>query len=265
MERNFVYDTGYFRLCRRLPLTANETWDDFADAEFQPICWWNPLLTGHDLTEQGIAAFAIAVSLHACIFMLVISVGVSVVALFLSFVGYYNRNSRTLHAAVLYVIGGLVICTGTFQFISVVDYEMSPRQKPDPEGNPSKYRYNFGPSLLMASLSFVGAQFCAVGELALYFRRYRRPEDMIGLIPGMRCKVEAALQQKRRCDNGICPTDSAGDKIRKIAEFGKGELPLSSATPSSALDDDAPSFNVDGDNTSWSGYVVNVCDVCDSE
>lgn len=98
------------------------------------------------------------------------------------------------------------------QYICVVDDEMAPKMKQTPEGESSKYRFDYGkcesvnaiPSLwsfrrlsgwsyVAASMSFMCIETCALVELLLFLRRFPSLEDKMVIVPGLKDKIRRAV------------------------------------------------------------------------
>uniref|UniRef100_A0A914V025 Uncharacterized protein n=1 Tax=Plectus sambesii TaxID=2011161 RepID=A0A914V025_9BILA len=147
LDTTFQFNAGYFQFCRFCQVNETglsaEDLAYFNQPEFKYRCYWNPILTGEDMTEVSIATVAILQRLHISTVMHLVGTFICVLALGLGLIGHNQRDVKTLHSAILYVAGGLIVCVAVLQFICVVDDEMTPRMKPNASGEQSKYSFEY--------------------------------------------------------------------------------------------------------------------------
>ncbi|VDM98493.1 unnamed protein product [Thelazia callipaeda] len=207
MDTVFLYSAGYFVMCREFKGEETVAGEDvrmyLSSEETAYQCYWNPILTGEDLTEFSSATLAIEGRLALPTSMHIIGVTICYMAFCFGLIGHIKRSSKTLLAAILYIFGGLVVLVGVLQFVCVVDDELAPRMKPNAAGEPSKFRYSF----FFTSLSFLPLQLCACCHAFLYFRRFPTALDKMKIVPVKRIQVVKALrspQSETLQDRSIC-------------------------------------------------------------
>ncbi|CAG9537214.1 unnamed protein product [Cercopithifilaria johnstoni] len=190
MDTIFLYNAGYFVMCREhIGVAAEDIRSYLSSEEAEYQCYWNPILTGKDLTEFSSATLAIEGRLALPTSMHIIGVTICYIAFYFGLIGHKKRNSKTLLAAIMYIFGGLVVLVGVLQFVCVVDDELAPRMKPNAAGEPSKFSFVYGFSFFFASLSFLPLQMCACCHAFLYFRRFPTVLDKIKIIPGLEAQL----------------------------------------------------------------------------
>ncbi|KAK0396935.1 hypothetical protein QR680_001917 [Steinernema hermaphroditum] len=175
----FFYDAGYFQMCREFRSNETSPAVDASSESFEYNCYWNPFLTGDDLSDISVATLAILQRIGYPSLMHVAGCLVCYLAYALSIAGHFSRNARTLQAAILYICGGLTVAVAVLQFVCIVDDELSPRMKPNAAGEPSKFNFRYGLSFFLSALSFLPVQLCAYFNAYLYFRRYPTPFDKV--------------------------------------------------------------------------------------
>uniref|UniRef100_A0A914CBS1 Uncharacterized protein n=1 Tax=Acrobeloides nanus TaxID=290746 RepID=A0A914CBS1_9BILA len=214
MEVPFDYHAGYFKICREF----NENYTAYGVSEFEDkqlyffmsfiknfigtpefsyMCNWNPIYTGEDLTEFSFATIGILARLTVPALMHIIGASFCVMAFLLSLYGYWRKDVKTVYAAILYVLGGIVVSMSVLQFICIVDDEMHPRMKPNAAGEPSKFNYKYGISFLSAALCFLPVQLCVYLQTYGYFRRYPTPLSKAVVVPGLRELLSHAQKRNR--------------------------------------------------------------------
>ncbi|VDK64030.1 unnamed protein product [Onchocerca ochengi] len=193
MDTIFLYNAGYFVMCREYKGEEGAAAEDFRsylpseEAAYQ--CYWNPILTGKDLTEFSSATLAIEGRLALPTSMHIIGVTMCYMAFYFGLIGHIKRSSKTLLAAIMYIFGGLVVLVGVLQFVCVVDDELAPRMKPNAAGEPSKFSFVYGYSFFFTSLSFLPLQMCACCHAFLYFRRFPTALDKMKIVPGLEAQL----------------------------------------------------------------------------
>ncbi|VBB32516.1 unnamed protein product, partial [Acanthocheilonema viteae] len=132
MDTIFLYNAGYFVICREHKEEAAEDIRSYlSNEEAAYQCYWNPILTGKDLTEFSSATLAIEGRLALPTSMHIIGVIICYMAFYFGLIGHIKRSSKTLLAAIMYIFGGLVVLIGVLQFVCIVDDELAPRMKPN--------------------------------------------------------------------------------------------------------------------------------------
>nr|CDQ00559.1 BMA-STG-2, isoform d [Brugia malayi] len=193
MDTIFLYNAGYFVMCREHKgedsATAEDVQSYLSSEEAAYQCYWNPVLTGKDLTEFSSATLAIEGRLALPTSMHIIGVTICYMAFYFGLIGHIKRSSKTLLAAIMYIFGGLVVLVGVLQFVCVVDDELAPRMKPNAAGEPSKFSFVYGYSFFFTSLSFLPLQMCACCHAFLYFRRFPTALDKMKIVPGLEAQL----------------------------------------------------------------------------
>uniref|UniRef100_A0A0R3RIP8 GpcrRhopsn4 domain-containing protein n=1 Tax=Elaeophora elaphi TaxID=1147741 RepID=A0A0R3RIP8_9BILA len=224
LDTIFLYNAGYFVMCREHKGEAAEDIRSYLPSEEAAYqCYWNPILTGKDLTEFSSATLAIEGTLMTYpsslanlgsydirvistkweeylngivsgrlalpTSMHIIGVIICYLAFYFGLIGHIKRSSKTLLAAIMYIFGGLVVLVGVLQFVCIVDDELAPRMKPNAAGEPSKFSFVYGYSFFFTSLSFLPLQMCACCHAFLYFRRFPTALDKMKIVPGLEAQL----------------------------------------------------------------------------
>ncbi|CAD5231838.1 unnamed protein product [Bursaphelenchus xylophilus] len=200
LEVPFFFEVGYFAMCRYPASNLSELNVDESRivADYPEICVVNPYFTGDDLSDFSFASNVVNGRLAIPGLLHLPGVVLCSLAVIFSIWGEVRVSNRTLHAAVLYVLGGLCLFGALLQVIAAVDDEMTPRMKPNAAGDPSHFTYTYSKSFLSASLSFLPLQICVYLQTASFFSRFPQPLDKAGIVPGLREMINEVIDRTRK-------------------------------------------------------------------
>ncbi|KAK5971069.1 Voltage-dependent calcium channel gamma-5 subunit [Trichostrongylus colubriformis] len=208
IDATFHYNVGYFQVCRMYKnnqsgIIYNEY--EISKAESAYKCYFNPLLSHEDLTDQSVASLAVILRLGLPALLHITGSFICSFAFVLGVNGHLRRTCSTLLSCINYICGSIVLSTAVLMVVCVVDDELAPRMKPNSAGEPSKFSYLYGYPFFSAALSFLPVQVCACLQAFLYFRRFPSVAEKLTFVPGLEAKLRHAQLDK---ELGIPPVES---------------------------------------------------------
>ncbi|XP_064634039.1 voltage-dependent calcium channel gamma-7 subunit-like isoform X1 [Lineus longissimus] len=135
--------------------------------------------------------------------------GISLLLLVAGFVtsalGHLKKDCKTIIAAVIYIVSGMILALGIILFISKLNDEIRHVPRPGADEEPMfAYQYSF--SFYLCGSAFIASQSAAVCCISLYLKRHSEVDDMIRLIPGLESKAaEVVMNRDSNVDSSNSP------------------------------------------------------------
>ncbi|XP_052262711.1 voltage-dependent calcium channel gamma-5 subunit-like [Dreissena polymorpha] len=168
--------------------SANSIEDDFSPSDGRHFCTsYSSIKTDGERDEGAQTSYAILRATRMAAMFPVVSLVMITVAVILGILGNIRQDMKTLFAAVIFVLAGLMLAVGIIFYISAINDEVGYRTK-GKEGK--KFEYEYGWSFFFAGIAFMIAEATAVVFVTQFMQRHASRDDMVRIIPGLEDKLD---------------------------------------------------------------------------